>query len=663
MLYIITYLERWIRNMDKMDKEIELFVPGRLCLFGEHTDWAGRYTDINADLLPGLAIVTGIDLGIYGTAKKAEDFSITSIDATGETVSFRCDMDMETLKKKAKEPHFFSYACGVAAFLSEHYQIGGLSITVGKATLPIKKGLSSSASICVFVARAFNEAYLLKMSTNGEMQAAYRGELLTTSRCGRLDQACAYGVRPVSMEFNGDEISIEKLKVGANLHWVFADLNAGKDTVKILSDLNRAYPFAQTQRDKMVHEALGADNRAIVKEAIRLIAQGETEKIGALMTRAQQIFDEKVAPACISELAAPKLHSVLNDETVKALSFGGKGVGSQGDGTIQFIARDKETQEKLASYLNDELGLTAYTLTLPSSDSVRKAIIPLAGFGTRMYPASRFIKKAFFPVVDDGVVKPVIMCLLEELMETGIDEIILIVGAEEVDQYNEFFGGAISDQHVNKLPERVREYERLIAKIGKKIKYAVQEERRGFGHAVYQARQYLENEPVLLLLGDFIYKSYQNLTCALQTINAYRMPGGFPVVAIKEIPLGSVVHYGVLAGEFDDKRNGMMAVHEIAEKPTVEYAKDFLSVKTRTNKVSYFATFGQYVLTPAVFDELEADIAEQDRTGGSSEIELTSALKKVLDKEGLTAVLVDGASFDVGLPEAYMVAMANFGMK
>ena len=207
---------------------VELFVPGRLCLFGEHTDWAGRYTDINSDVLPGLAIVTGIDLGIYATVCKNDIFSISSLNEKGERVSFSCEMDLKTLREKAAEPQYFCYACGVAAYLLEHYQIGGISIYIDKVTLPIKKGLSSSASICVLVARAFNEVYQMKMSVNGEMQAAYRGEMLTKSRCGRLDQACAYGVNPVCMEVSGDDISVDKLKVGRSLYWVVADLEAKK---------------------------------------------------------------------------------------------------------------------------------------------------------------------------------------------------------------------------------------------------------------------------------------------------------------------------------------------------------------------------------------------------------------------------------------------------
>lgn len=641
-------------------ENIELFVPGRLCLFGEHTDWAGRYTDINSDVIPGLAIVTGIDLGIYANVRKNDNFSIISLNEKGETVSFSCDMDLKTLREKAAEPQYFCYACGVAAYLLEHYQIGGISIRIDKVTLPIKKGLSSSAAICVLVARAFNEVYQLKMSVNGEMQAAYRGEMLTQSRCGRLDQACAYGVNPVCMEFSGDDISVEKLKVGKNLYWVFADLKAKKDTKKILSDLNKAFPFPQTEIDRNIHEALGTDNHRLIAEASKAIADGNSERIGELMKEAQNIFDTKVAPGCPVELTAPKLHSVLNDEKISEYAFGGKGVGSQGDGTVQFIAKDKESQQKLVEYLNS-MGLEAYAFTLPASDRVRKAIIPVAGFGTRMYPETRFVKKEFLPVVDkNGIAKPVIMCLLEELDDAGIEEIILVVGKEELPQFEEMFGKPLSDEHIEKLPERVREYEKKIARIGKKLRYAIQAERRGFGHAVYQAREYLEKEPVLLMLGDFVYRSNRNLSCTMQTIKAFRKSGGQLTVAVKPVALENVVHYGILTGAFDGARSYMMNVTEMSEKPTVQYAKDFLGVKTSGGDERYYCTFGQYILTPDVFDHLEADIKKHDETGDTSEIQLTSALCKVLDEKGMTGVLVDGESFDVGIPSAYAETVAKF---
>ena len=90
-------------------------------------------------------------------------------------------------------------------------------------TLPMKSGLSSSAAICVLVARAFNLLYNLNLNTLGEMNIAYVGELRTSSRCGRLDQACAFGVKPSLMTFDGDEIEVQTLNVKSPLHWVFAD--------------------------------------------------------------------------------------------------------------------------------------------------------------------------------------------------------------------------------------------------------------------------------------------------------------------------------------------------------------------------------------------------------------------------------------------------------
>ena len=132
------------------------------------------------------------------------------------------------------------------------------------------------------------------------------------------------------------------------------------------------------------------------------------------------------------ELAAPQLHKVLNDENIKKYTYGAKGVGSQGDGSVQFLAKDKQSQVELIKYIKDEYNMDGFTLTLKPEKKVRKAIIPVAGFGTRLYPETRAIKKEFFPIIDkDGYVKPVIMNLLEQLEASGIEEICLVIGEEE----------------------------------------------------------------------------------------------------------------------------------------------------------------------------------------------------------------------------------------
>ena len=349
-----------------MGDRISLFVPGRLCLFGEHSDWAGVNRTINPEIVPGCAIVTGVEQGIYGTAKKNDVFVVKSSLPEYDGQTFECEMDMMKLRKVAREGGFFSYVAGVASYMSEWYRVGGAEITIDRMTLPMKSGLSSSAAICVLVARAFNELYDLHLNTLGLMNIAYWGEQRTPSQCGRLDQACAFGVRPVSMVFDGNEIEVEEISVGKPLHFVFADLMAGKDTVRILSDLNSAYPNAKNDKERAVHEALGPDNLKITDQAKKYISEGDPEKLGELMIRAQELFDRKVAPMCPAELTSPVLHSVLNDEKIKEYIYGAKGVGSQGDGTVQFLAKDSDNQEKLIEYLENERKMKAYSLTLRS---------------------------------------------------------------------------------------------------------------------------------------------------------------------------------------------------------------------------------------------------------------------------------------------------------
>ncbi len=465
---------------------LKLFVPGRLCLFGEHTDWAGHYRTMNADILPGASIVTGIEQGIYAEVEKSSIFEMHS-DATELADvwrDFSCRMNDTELKRVAKSGTFFSYCAGVASYMLEWYKVGGVRIRITDMTLPMKSGLSSSAAICVLVARAFNLLYNLNLNTLGEMNIAYVGELRTSSRCGRLDQACAFGVKPNLMTFDGDEIEVKALNVKKTLYWVFADLCAEKDTIKILSDLNKAYPFATTEEEKNLHKALGEWNHQIVDKAIKCIATGDVEGLGHLMTEAEQLFDKYVAPMSPA-LWAPKLHEVLDDPQIQPMIWGGKGVGSHGDGSVQFLARSAEDQRQLIDYLNSQ-GMKAYSLTLHPVHTVRKAIIPVAGFGTRLYPATRSLKKDFFPIpCTDGMVRPVILILLEELVKSGVEEICLVLGSEEERiQYTDFFERQLSDEHLRKLNKEAQEYENRILDIGKRLRYVYQREKRGFGHAV-----------------------------------------------------------------------------------------------------------------------------------------------------------------------------------
>ena len=633
---------------------IKLFVPGRLCLFGEHTDWAGHYRTMNANIAPGAAIVTGIEQGIYAEVEKSSIFELYSEapEISGVWQDFSCRMDESELKRIAKSGSFFCYCAGVASYMLEWYKVGGVRIRIKSMTLPMKSGLSSSAAICVLVARAFNLLYNLNLNTLGEMNIAYVGELRTSSRCGRLDQACAFGVKPNLMTFDGDEIEVRSLNVKTHLYWVFADLCAEKDTIKILSDLNKAYPFPTTDADRAEHEALGQQNLDIVHRAIQYMAEGDAESLGRLMTEAEALFDEKVVPMSPA-LRSPKLHSVLQDPDIQPLVWGGKGVGSHGDGSVQFLARNAEAQQQLIAYLNDR-GMKAYPLTLKPVHTVRRAIIPVAGFGTRLYPATRALKKDFFPIpCPDGMVRPVILILLEELVKSGIEEICLVLGSEEErQQYADYFERPLSDEHLRKLNPEAQEYENRLLDIGKRLHYVYQREKRGFGHAVYQAAQFARNEPVLLLLGDTIYRSDSNKPCALQLIEEYERYNAL-MVSIHSVPLSVVSHYGILHGVWEDKDNTILNVDVMHEKPKSSYAEEFLGVRNKQGEKEYYSVFGQYILTPEVFAQLHEDIMKKEIDGDHvSEIELTSALEAVRQRSGMMGVRLRGRMFDMGNPAA-----------
>lgn len=637
-------------------EKLELFVPGRLCVLGEHSDWAGVNRLFNSSIIPGEAIVTGIEQGIYATIEKADKFSISSDLDCFNGEKFECAMDTELLRSEASSGGFFSYVAGVASYINEHYRVEGINVNITKMDLPIKSGLSSSAAICVLITRAFNKIYHLHLNTVGEMNIAYMGELRTPSRCGRLDQACAFGKNPVCMTFDGNDISVKPLSLKKDLYFVVSNLNASKDTVKILADLNDAYPFAKNDVQRSVQEALGEDNKKFVDQAISYIESGEVEALGKLMVEYQANFDKKIAPAC-TELKAPILHSLLNDSKVKEYTYGAKGVGSQGDGSIQFLCKDEASQEALVNYLKETKGLDPVPFTLHPQQKIKKAIIPVAGFGTRLFPITKNLKKAFFPIMDkDGILKPVLLILLQQLDEAGIDEVCLVIGEGEKETYDEFFK-PLPKEYYDKLPDNRKVLEDLIERIGKKITYVVQHERKGFGHAVYQCKDFVNDDPVLLLLGDMIYESYENDNCMSQMIKTYERYS-LPVISMHKIEKENVVHYGIMHGKWENSEETILKLDQIKEKPTIEYAEDYLNVSTKKDKENYYAVFGQYVLTREVFDVLKDNIDSNSLENG--EIQLTSALEKVRSQIGTVGYLVSGKSYDVGLPDKYYDTMVDY---
>ena len=303
--------------------------------------------------------------------------------------------------------------------------------------------------------------------------------------------------------------------------------------------------------------------------------------------------------------------------------------------------------------------MKAYPLTLRPVHAVRKAIIPVAGFGTRLYPATRALKKDFFPIPDkDGMVKPVILILLEELIKSGIEEICLVLGSEEERLlYRDFFESPLSEEHLRKLNPEMQEYENRILAIGRRLRYVYQKEKRGFGHAVYQAVDFANNEPVILLLGDTLYRSETGKPCALQLIEKYEQYNKL-MVSIHSVPLVEVSHYGILSGTWEDKSETELNISKMTEKPKASYAEEFLGVKCKDGSKRYMSVFGQYILTPEVFAQLHQDIT--NNTDPNKEIELTTALDSVREKEGMIGVQLQGQMYDMGNPVAFTRCIAEY---
>ncbi len=637
---------------------MKLFVPGRICLFGEHTDWAGGYRRINADIEKGYAIIVGTNQGLHAEVRPHPNKLIlkTTLPDGTRRGPLELPMDREALLAEAEQGGFFSYAAGVAYQVRTHYRVGGLEIDNVFTDLPVRKGLSSSAAICVLVARAFNRVYDLKMTTRGEMEYAYTGEITTPSRCGRLDQGCAYGDRPVLMTFDGDRLDVTELRVKRDLHYVIVDLKAAKDTREILSKLNRCYPFPENDLHRAAQRYLGPISARITKAAAAALREGDAEALGALMNEAQREFDRNLQPVCPSQLTAPALHRLLAEPRLKPWVLGGKGVGSQGDGTAQLLARDAEAQARIVALVEGELGLSAMKLTVHAGRRVRKAVIPAAGFGTRLFPATKAVKKELFPVIGrDGRARPIILALVEEAVEAGIEEVAIIVQPGDRAVFRAFFEDALPVEHLNRLSPEDREAARRIAEIGSRVRFITQEVQDGFGHAVYCARDWVGNEPFLMLLGDHLYASAANESCARQLLDAHEQAGQ-SVVALMPTPVGDVRHFGCATGVWRDPGR-LLAITEFVEKPDEDYARDHLVVDGLPED-RVLTVFGQYVLTPRIFALLEEHIRMNLREGG--EFQLTSALDRLRQAEGVAGFMVDGRRFDLGNPESYRQTVLDY---
>lgn len=327
----------------------EIFVPGRLCLLGEHSDWAGALRLTDPELSPGACLVHGTDQGLRAKVLPAVDLKMRSTLPDGTVRGpLRLPLQIAALQRQATSKDFFSYAAGSALVMLERFGLDvGAFLEVVDADLPIGRGLSSSAAVCVLVVRALGRVNGLDLSVDEEMELAYAGERAAGSECGRMDQACAFGRQPTLLEFDGDAMAIETLRPGAPIHLLIVDLMHHKDTRLILRDLRRVLLGPASIQRTALRSALGVANLESVAAARAAVEAGDAQALGQIMLDVQTRFDQDVAPACPEELAAPRLHSLLQWPDATDLVWGGKGVGSQGDGCAQFVCRGEGERAEL----------------------------------------------------------------------------------------------------------------------------------------------------------------------------------------------------------------------------------------------------------------------------------------------------------------------------
>ncbi|RUR85782.1 UTP--glucose-1-phosphate uridylyltransferase [Chlorogloeopsis fritschii PCC 6912] len=287
---------------------------------------------------------------------------------------------------------------------------------------------------------------------------------------------------------------------------------------------------------------------------------------------------------------------------------------------------------------------------------VRKAVIPAAGFGTRLFPATKVVKKELFPIIDkDGRAKPAIQLIIEEAFSAGIEEVGIVIQPEDKRTFIDLFKFPPKAELFEKLSPENQKYSKYLVDMGDKIKFLVQKEQLGYGHAVYCAKDWVNNEPFLLLLGDHIYSSDTKVSCARQVLEIYKQVNQ-SVVGLTTMPADMLYKAGCITGVWQQK-NSIISLTQVSEKPTVEYARQHLRVEGIAED-EFLCIFGLYVLTPKIFDLLGENISNNFRERG--EFQLTTCLDKLRRAEGITGYVVKGKLFDIGMPDAYLQTLIDF---
>lgn len=269
---------------------------------------------------------------------------------------------------------------------------------------------------------------------------------------------------------------------------------------------------------------------------------------------------------------------------------------------------------------------------------VKKAIIPAAGLGTRFLPATKAQPKEMLPIVD----KPTIQYIIEEAIESGIEDILIITGRNKraiEDHFDKSIELELTLEKKGKddLLHLVQDISNMV-----NIHYIRQKEPKGLGHAIYCAKSFIKDEPFAVLLGDDIVDS-STKPCLKQLIDVYD-EYKTTILGVQEVAKEDVNKYGIVSGMHIE--GGVYKVKDLVEKPPVDKAP------------SNIAILGRYIITPEIFE-----ILENTKPGAGGEIQLTDALKELAKRQAMYAYVFEGKRYDVGNKLGFLQATVEFALK
>jgi UTP--glucose-1-phosphate uridylyltransferase len=294
-----------------------------------------------------------------------------------------------------------------------------------------------------------------------------------------------------------------------------------------------------------------------------------------------------------------------------------------------------------------------------SNNLVRKAVIPIAGLGTRHFPASHAVKKELFPVVGpDGIARALFHYHLLELESAGIEEICIIVQPGEEQMVRDYLRGPDTAylKRLEKYPALLREAEQMRG-FEKRISFAVQHQQEGYGHAVFQTKNFASGEMVLLALGDHLFRGRPVSPCR-ELADTAKVSGGKSVSAVNRIGADELKGFGTIAGTRRPDNPRLIDVSFIIEKPAVAVAQEKLRVNDLPAE-TWLGWFGLHLLAPSIYDVLEEMI--QDNVRDHGEFQLTRAQEIQRQREGYLALEMTAAErFDFGVPDDFVRSLQAF---